>query len=178
MVSNELEHPSGKPDIRERTFSFALRIVRLVRALGSDLASQGIARQVLRSGTSVGANVEEAQGSHSRADFARRMNIARAEARETLYWLRLITDSELLPRRRTADLIREADEIVRILVAIVKTARVRRDDPPRTRFWLETNPTDADDCAVASVGSPRPVPERPAAAIQLAIRHSPLATLP
>ncbi|MBI5866030.1 MAG: four helix bundle protein, partial [Planctomycetes bacterium] len=70
-----------------------------------------------------GANVEEAHGSHSRADFARRMNIARAEARETLYWLRLITEGGLLPQRQRTDLLTEADEILRILVATVKTIR-------------------------------------------------------
>jgi len=88
-----------------------------------DLGSQVIARQLARSGTSVGANVEEAQGAHSRRDFARRMNIARTEARESLYWLRLVADCEILPRKRLEALLTEADEIVRVLVSIVKKTR-------------------------------------------------------
>ena len=82
-----------------------------------------IARQIARSGTSIGANVEEAQGSHSKADFVHRMNVARREARETHYWLRLIAADGLVPAERLADLAQEAEEVVRILTAIVKTAR-------------------------------------------------------
>lgn len=71
----------------------------------------------------MGANVEEAQGSHSRAEFVRRMNIARSEARETLYWLRLIGEAELLTKSRLKELTKEAEELVRILVTIVKRSR-------------------------------------------------------
>ena len=114
----------GAPDIARRTYLFACRIVKLVRALPGDIASQVIARQLARSGTSVGANVEEAQGSHSRKEFARRMGIARSEARESLYWLRLLADSDTMPRRRLEPITRESDEILRILVAIVKKSRI------------------------------------------------------
>lgn len=106
---------------------FALRILKVVRALSRDPADQVIARQLARSGTSVGANIEEAQASHSKVDFVRRMNIARAEARETLYWLRLIAESGMLSRSRMLELVTEADAIVRILVRIVKTAKERRE---------------------------------------------------
>ena len=82
-----------------------------------------IAQQVMRAGTSVGANVEEAQGSQSKKDFTRRMNIARAEAREVLYWLRLIKETELIPIERMGEIITEADELVRILTMIVKRSR-------------------------------------------------------
>ena len=112
-----------RPEICARTYAFAVRILRLSQALNRDATAKVIARQVLRSGTSIGANVEEAQGSHSRADFARRMNIARTEARETVYWLRLITDVGLLSRRQTAELLGEAEEILKILVRTMKTLR-------------------------------------------------------
>ncbi len=112
-----------KPNIQARTYQLALRVIRVVRALGRDNASQVIAKQIARSGTSIGANVEEAQGSHSKAEFVRRMNIARSEARETLYWLRLIADSGLLSRQLLIPLIQETEEVVKILVRIVKTAR-------------------------------------------------------
>jgi four helix bundle protein len=113
----------GTVDIHDRTFAFAVRALRLVNALPNSLAGRTIGRQLARSGTSVGANVEEAQGAHSKAEFARRMGIARSEARETLYWLRLIDATEMLAANRLADIKREAEEIARILTAIVKKTR-------------------------------------------------------
>lgn len=114
---------SGKRDISERAFAFSLRILKVVRALPRDAAGQAIARQIVRSGTSVGANIEEAQGAQSKAEFSRRMRIAKSEAFETRYWLRLIAGSGLLPNRLLAQLIAESDELVRILVTIVKRSR-------------------------------------------------------
>jgi four helix bundle protein len=113
----------GAVDIHDRTFAFAVRILRLVRSLPNDLSGRTVARQLARSGTSVGANVEEAQGGHSKAEFARRMGIARSEARETLYCLRLIGATEMVAPERLAEIRREAEEIARILTAIVKKAR-------------------------------------------------------
>ncbi len=110
-------------DIEERTFQFAVRIVKMVGAIRQSPASTVMVRQVVRCGTSIGANVEEAQGSHSKKDFTRRMNIARGEAREALYWLRLLRATGLLPAQRLEALINEADELVRILTAIVKKSR-------------------------------------------------------
>ncbi|TWT45144.1 hypothetical protein RAS1_15660 [Phycisphaerae bacterium RAS1] len=116
---------SAKPNIQVRTFAFAARILKLVRALPTDAAGKAAAYQLARAGTSVGANVEEAQGSHSKAEFVRRMNIARSEAREALYWLRLVAEIDLLPKGRLSVITDEAEQIVRILVSIVKTARSR-----------------------------------------------------
>jgi four helix bundle protein len=113
----------SRPDIQARSFELAVRVLKLVRAMPRATGSQVIARQIARSGTSIGANVEEAQGSHSKADFVHRMNVARREARETHYWLRLIAADGLVPAERLADLAQEAEEVVRILTAIVKTAR-------------------------------------------------------
>ncbi|MFH1748937.1 MAG: four helix bundle protein [Planctomycetota bacterium] len=114
---------SERPGIQERSFAFAVRIIRLVRALPRDISGHVVSRQIARCGTSIGANVEEAQAAQSKADFARRMNIARAEAKETLYWLRLLAESEMIGRSRIEELTTEADELVRILTAIVKTSR-------------------------------------------------------
>ena len=113
----------GKVDIHERTFALAARILRLVRAMPNDVAGRTVARQLARSGTSVGTNTEEAQGSHSRKEFAHRMNIARSEARETLYWLRLIEATDLIASERLGEIRNEAEEIARILTAIVKNTR-------------------------------------------------------
>lgn len=112
-------------DITERSFQFATRIVRLVSFLPRTVAGSVIARQVMRAGTSVGANVEEAQAASSKKEFARRMEIAQSEAREVLYWLRIVAECGLVPKNRVADLLREADELVCIITAIAKRSRGR-----------------------------------------------------
>jgi four helix bundle protein len=85
-------------DIRKRTFDFAVRIVRLCNHLfGKPSVSRTLANQLLKAGTSVGANVEEAQAGQSRADFISKNAIALKEARETHYWLRLLVASKVLP---------------------------------------------------------------------------------
>lgn len=112
---------NGVPrDIGERTYAFAVRIVRAVNAVPKSVAGAAIARQLIRAGTSIGANVHEARGSSSRKEYSRRMKIARSEAQEALYWLRLLGGSGLLPTRRLAELQKEADELVRILATIGK----------------------------------------------------------
>jgi four helix bundle protein len=115
--------PAARPDIQAKSYQFALRILKVVRALPRDAGGQVIARQIARCGTSVGANIEEAQGSQTKREFARRMNIARSEALEARYWLRPVADAGLIPRRRLEPLIDEANELIRVLVTIVKRAR-------------------------------------------------------
>lgn len=111
--------------IVERSFLFALKIVKLCRFLEKqDGVSRILAKQLLRSGTSIGANVEEAQAGQSKADFIAKMSISRKEARETLYWLRLLKGSEMVPESHLKETIQESDELVRILTSIVKTAQV------------------------------------------------------
>jgi four helix bundle protein len=80
--------------IKERTYDFALRIIKLSKSIPTTREGNILAKQVMRSGTSIGANVEEATGAFSKDDFTYKMNIALKEARETHYWLRLIRDSE------------------------------------------------------------------------------------
>lgn len=113
-------------DIVDRTFKFAVRILKVANAMPKSLAGNAIARQLVRSGTSIGANVEEAQGSSTKKEFTRRINIARAEAREVLYWLRLIGSGGLISPKRLGPIVDEADELVRILTAIVKRAKMKR----------------------------------------------------
>ena len=95
----------------------------MVRKMPRDISGQVVARQVARSGTSVGANVEEAQGAQSRVEFARRMSIARSEARETKYWLRLIAETEQVKPLLMKSLVQESDELIRILTTITKKTR-------------------------------------------------------
>jgi four helix bundle protein len=123
----EGQRPKAVPpyDLRERTMAFALRIVKVVDALPRTTAGFVLGKQVCRSGTSVGANVEEAQAAQTKPEFSRKMNIAKAEARETRYWLRVIGGSELIPDSKLGPLIVEADELSRILTAI--TIRAERN---------------------------------------------------
>lgn len=110
--------------ITDRSFAFAVRIVKLCCFLEKqDRVSSTLANQLLRSGTSIGANVEEAQAGQSKADFTAKMSISRKEARETKYWLRLLKATELVSEDQLSDLLQESDEIVRIITAIVKTAQ-------------------------------------------------------
>lgn len=108
--------------VLEKSYAFALRVVALARLLRRDKEFE-IAAQVLRAGTSIGANVEEAQAAHSRPDFVAKMSIAAKEARETHYWLRLLRDSKTGPADQVATMLHEADELIRLLTAIVKTGQ-------------------------------------------------------
>ncbi|MBI4786527.1 MAG: four helix bundle protein [Chloroflexi bacterium] len=107
----------------ERTYNFALRIVKLVSALPRTTQSEVLGRQVLRSGTSIGANVEEAYGGCSKRDFTNKMFTAFKESRETHFWLRLILDAGLVPEKRISPLVQEALEIKLILAQTVITSR-------------------------------------------------------
>ena len=90
--------------------------------------SRTLASQLLRSGTSIGANVEEAQAGQSKPDFISKMSIACKEARETHYWLRLLIASDIVQEGKIGDLVKEADELVRILSTIVKSSRTSKID--------------------------------------------------
>ncbi len=109
-------------DICKRTFEFALRMVRLCQALSEKPVGRALGRQLLRSGTSIGANVEEAQGGQSRKDFIHKMSIARKEAYESHYWLRLVLQAGLMPEDRMSDIIDECHQIRRIISAIIISA--------------------------------------------------------
>lgn len=113
-----------KTDLPDRTFEFAWRIVKLCQLLEEQRGvSQTLGRQLIRSGTSIGANIEEGHASHSRKDFALKCNIACREARETLYWLRLIAESDIVPADRLKPLMEECNELIAILTTIVKKVR-------------------------------------------------------
>jgi len=109
-------------DIQERTFDFAVEVVKLADRLPSTVAGTEIGRQVARSASSVGANVEEADAAESKRDFVHKMSIAHKEARESRYWLRLIS-ATLLNDEKLEALIQESDELVRIIYTIVTRAR-------------------------------------------------------
>jgi len=106
-----------------KSYAFALRIVKLHRYLVEEQRCFTIGKQILRSGTSVGANVEEAQGSISKKEFRMKMSIAYKEARETHYWLRLLKDSRYLPPKLAHSLINDCEELLKIIGSIVKNAK-------------------------------------------------------
>jgi len=107
-------------DICDRTRAFALRIINMYRVLARDDVGRILGKQLLRSGTSVGANVEEAQASQSKADFAHKINIALKEAHETRYWLTLIVEGDVLPAQRVEAILTEIEDIIKILYTIIQ----------------------------------------------------------
>ena len=107
--------------VLNKSFDFALEIIELYKILKSKNEFV-ISKQLLRSGTSIGANVEEATAAQSKKDFATKMSIASKEARETRYWLRLLNKSKLV-EYDYKNYLNKIDELIRIITAIVKTAQ-------------------------------------------------------
>ena len=112
-----------KRELQERTREFALRIVRLYAALPQQGAAQVLGKQLLRCGTSVGANYRAACLGKSRADFVNKLKICEEEADESIYWIELIGESGLLRQELLAHLLQEARELSFIMSASIKTAR-------------------------------------------------------
>jgi len=109
--------------IKEKTYAFALRVIKLYNYLIETNKEYVLSKQILRSGTSIGANVEEAIGGHSKKDFIARIQIAYKEAREVHYWLRLLRDSNYIDDKLAESLLSDCEEIVAILTAILKTSK-------------------------------------------------------
>ncbi|MGE0352986.1 MAG: four helix bundle protein [Gemmatimonadales bacterium] len=111
--------------MRWRTRTFALRVMRLAAVLEPNYIARTIGRQILRSGTSVGANYLSACRARSKREFVARLGIVIEEAEETLFWLEMLRDGNLIPESRLGALIQEANELVSILVVRRATARTR-----------------------------------------------------
>ncbi len=112
-------------NIATRLLVFGAGVIRLCRRLPDDASAKHIARQLVRAATGGGANYEEARGAESRADFIHKVGIANKELREALYWVRLIDEAALVTDSELAALIREANELVAILTASIRTAKQR-----------------------------------------------------
>ena len=106
--------------VREKSYAFALAVIKLYQALTARKEFV-LSKQLLRSATSIGANIEEASAGQSRADFLSKMSIASKEARESNYWLRLLRDSEIASDEEIQPLLSESESLIRILTSIVKT---------------------------------------------------------
>jgi four helix bundle protein len=121
---NDDSGETGRRNIQKRVFSFACRIVSFYRYLAQqESIGEILGRKVLRSGTSIGANLEEATAAQSKADFISKCNIALKEARETNYWVRLFIETQVVPAERLSGLLEESDELIAILTTIVKNPK-------------------------------------------------------
>jgi four helix bundle protein len=112
-----------KKNIAERTIDYAFLIVKLYRELEKDSVGRILGRQLLRCGTSIGANVHEAQGGQSKADFIAKISISHKETRETLYWLRLIQESGIASSARIVEVLEETKQLIKILSSILITSK-------------------------------------------------------
>ncbi len=113
-------------ELSERLIDFSVRAIKLCGALPKSYTGRHIANQLVSSGPSAGANYEEARGAESNADFLHKLGVALKELRESLYWLKVIQRSEMLPSNRMRRILQEADELCAILVTSIKTAKKKR----------------------------------------------------
>ena len=113
----------SKNSIREKSYAFAVRVVHASRFIASKKQEFVLSKQLLRSGTSIGANVREASQAQSRKDFISKMSIALKEAHETEYWIELMTDTSLFTAKQSSSLREDLHELIRLLTSIIKTTR-------------------------------------------------------
>jgi len=114
---------NGKPDLKIRTKSFALRIIKLYVSLPKTTLAQVLGKQVLRSGTSVGANYREANRARSKLEFISKMGDCLKELDETAYWLELLVESNVISQQKLSALIDETDQLTAIFVSIINKAK-------------------------------------------------------
>ncbi len=112
--------------LRERTKQFALRVIRLYSALPTGTVAQTIGRQVLRSGTAVAANFREASRARTDAEFISKLGIVEQELDETMLWLELLVESDVVPESKLLPLRNEANELIKIVVTAVRKTKARR----------------------------------------------------
>jgi len=122
-MENEDEMIVRHNPVREKSFAFALRIVKLAKFLQGEKKEFVLSKQVLRSGTAIGALIREAEHAQSKADFINKMSIALKEANETDYWLDLLHQSDYLTRDSYSSLHPDIQELIKLLVSIVKTSK-------------------------------------------------------
>ena len=112
--------------IKEKSFAFAVRVVKLCRLLGDERKEWVLSKQLMRSGTAIGALVRESEHAESKADFIHKLAIAQKEANETAYWLELLHESGLLSQKEFDSIIQDQTEIAKILASIILTSKKGR----------------------------------------------------
>ncbi len=120
--------PKESNQIATKTFRFALRIVKAYKCLKYEREVYVLSKQLLRSGTSIGANVHEALYAQTRADFVTKMSISLKEASETLYWIELLKESDLFSEAESESLRVDCVEIIKMLTSIIKTAKTEQEN--------------------------------------------------
>src|SRR6266498_4115956 len=125
-TSYQLLNPMTGEEMKARTKAYANRVVKLCAALPNNWIARTIGQQLLRSGTSVGANYRAVCRSKSHSDFINKLRIVEEECDESLFWMELLVDNNLIKASRLAGLMKEADEILAIVVSSAKTARESR----------------------------------------------------
>ena len=128
--------PAGGNDLLQRTRHFALETIRLVEGLPRGRAAEVIGRQLLRAGTSVAANYRAARRARSRREFVAKLGIVEEEADESLFWVELVAEAGLVRPENVAPLRDEANQLVAITVASIRTARRRGAPVPRSAFHV------------------------------------------
>lgn len=113
----------SKSIIGEKSYEFAIRVVNFYKYLGNEKKEFILSKQVLRSGTSIGANVQEGLGAFSRKEFIHKMQLSYKESRETIYWIKLLRDTKYITKKQAEDLLDDATEISKILTSILKTTK-------------------------------------------------------
>jgi len=113
--------------VKDKSYSFALRIIKAYKYFTQEQREFVLSKQMLKSGTAIGALTREAEHAQSRADFVNKMNIALKEANETEYWLMLLKDSEYMDEKIFTSIHDDCDELIRLLVSIVKTTKQSRE---------------------------------------------------
>lgn len=114
--------------VADKSFAFAVRIVNLYRYLCETKKEYVLSKQLLRSGTSIGANIAEAVQGQSKRDFIMKMNISLKEASETQYWLRLLEATDYLTKAENASILKDCTELIKLLTAIVKNGQLTMDN--------------------------------------------------
>jgi four helix bundle protein len=127
-----LEGNLNQDDLRKRTKDFAVRVIRLASRLPAGRIGDILGRQIVKSGTSIGANYRESLRASSKRHFITIIEIAAREADETLYWLELLSEAGIIKRVRLGDLIQECNEFLAILIATARTAKRRLSTNPKS----------------------------------------------
>ena len=122
----------NREEMKQRTKQFALRIIRLSAALPKSREADVLGRQLLKSGTSIGANYREAVRASFRRHFVTNLEICLREGDETIYWLELLAESGVVPQKRLTGLLDECNQLVAIMTATVRTAKQRMSATPKT----------------------------------------------
>jgi len=112
--------------IQKKSYEYAIRIVNLFKYLKEEKKEFVLAKQLLRSGTSIGANIEESIGAASRTDFNHKMRLAYKEARETHYWIRILKDTDYINSKQSESLLNDIEEILKIIASILKNLQEQK----------------------------------------------------